>query len=104
MIVHLPAILVAAAGLLGTIGGGVAWVYRVIAKRIETVERELAKCEDREKEAINRRARMWRVIDLLLDAIEELGPDHRQMVRARGLLAQLREDDRETPLQLEPAE
>lgn len=104
MMVHLPAILIAIGGVLATIGGGIGWVYRIIAKRIDTVELELAKCEKREKDAINRRARMWRVIDLLLDAIEELGPDHRQLKRARGLLADLRDDDRDTPYQLEPAE
>lgn len=103
MMVHLPAILIAIGGVLGTIGGGIGWVYRIIAKRIDTLDAKLAECEKRENDGKDRRATMWRVIDMLLDAIEELGPDHRQLNRARNLLAELRSNDRDQQ-QMEPAE
>lgn len=94
---YLPAI---ATALIG--GGSFGWLWRWIAKRFEQLERKLEACEKREKQGRDRRAKMWRIIDLLLDAFEDIDPHPRKLDRVRGLLAELRED--ETKTVLEPAE
>lgn len=81
---------------------GIGWLVRYIVKRFEQMEAKLDACEQREDDAQNRRAKMWRIIDMLLDAIEDIEPQPRKLDRVRGLLAELRED--ETKLTLEPAE
>lgn len=82
---------------IGSFGG----LWRWIAKRFEQLEQKLEACEDREDQGRDRRAKMWRIIDLLLDAFEDIDPHPRKLDRVRGLLAELREDETKT---LEPAE
>lgn len=82
---------------LGSFGG----LWRWIAKRFEQLEKKLEACEEREDQSRDRRAKMWRVIDMLLDAIEDIEPQHRRLDRVRGLLTELRDDETKT---LEPAE
>ena len=49
---------------------------------------------------------MWRVIDMLLDVIEDIEPQHRRLPRVRELLTDLRETDgvAKLPAVMEPAE
>ncbi len=93
---YLPNI-AAALAFIGSFGG----LWRWIVKRFEQLEHKLEACEDRDDQSRDRRAKMWRVIDLLLDAIEDIEPQHRRLDRVRGLLAELRDDETKT---LEPAE
>lgn len=98
---YLPAIATAVIG-----GGSFGWLWRWIAKQFDQVRAELKECESREDDARDRRAKMWRVIDMLLDVIEDIEPQHRRLPRVRELLTDLRETDgvAKLPAVMEPAE
>lgn len=50
----------------------------------------LKECEEREERGDKRRAKMWTIIQLLLDAMEGLDPGHRTLQRAKHLLEEMR--------------
>lgn len=89
-------------GLLVVAGGAFGWLWRWIVKRFEQLELKLEACEQHKEDGKDRRAKMWRIIDMLLDAIEDIEPDHRKLPRVRSLLSELREDEHKHPM--EPAE
>lgn len=80
--------LVAAMGALGTTG---AFVWNKIEKRFGAVEAELAKCQQREKSALERGSLRLTVIELLWQEIHRLSPEGSAVLtRAKNLLNGLR--------------
>lgn len=88
---ELAAILVAAGGLLTTLGGGVAFIWRKVEARFKSIEAKLVECELREKAGQDRSVAHVTVIELLWQELERLSPDgSKVLVRAHQLLTDLK--------------
>lgn len=103
MMAQVAAIITASVGMLALIGGGVKWVWSIIERRFTSIETELEKCRAREDRGDARRARMWTVIEILIDALERLDPDDRLLRRAKDMVTAIKALD-EKEETLEPAE
>jgi putative protein kinase ArgK-like GTPase of G3E family len=106
MIGEIAGILTAIVGLLALIGGGIKWLWSVIERRFTNIENELKKCRSREDRGDERRARMWTVIEILIEAVERLDPDDRLLRRAKDMVTTIKAQDARDVVQhaLEPAE
>lgn len=90
---NIVATLTALGVFLAVIGSGVKWLWDKIEARFEKIEAQLAECEARENRSDKRRVKMWRIIDILMDALEDVEPKNRMLNRARELLGSLKEDE-----------
>ncbi|MBA4010073.1 MAG: hypothetical protein C0486_15010 [Erythrobacter sp.] len=101
----LAAIITAGVGALGTLGGGVTWLWARVEKRFSEVERKLEACERREADSTKRErtlemsmrdqaAKHVTVIELLWQEIERRsrGAPNAVLGRARKLLDDLKEE------------
>lgn len=106
MIAQVAGIITASVGLLALIGGGIKWVWGVIERRFTRIEKELEKCRAREDRGDARRARMWTVIEILIEAVERLDPDDRLLNRAKDMVTMIKAQDARDVVEqaLEPAE
>lgn len=82
----LPAIITAAAGGLGVLGGGVRFLWNKIEKRFLDIENAQKKCEAH-------RATQITVIELLWQELKRLSPDAAVFDRAKKLLDGLKKGD-----------
>lgn len=93
-------IVIAGIGALGTIGGGIAFVWDKLEKRFVDIEAKLSECHAREMVGQERRAVQLTVIELLWQQVERLEPGAPVLARAKRLLDELkiklREDEDET--------
>jgi hypothetical protein len=111
---HAPALISAIVTLLATMGVGLKFAWnkydawraeRRAAEKLEAdrleqrfsrIENALKECEQREERGDKRRAKMWTIIQLLLDAMEGLDPGHRTLQRAKQLLEEMRLEEAST--------
>jgi putative protein kinase ArgK-like GTPase of G3E family len=103
MVSHIAGILTATVALLALLGGGIKWLWAVVERRFEKIEKELKKCRDREDRSDARRARMWTVIEILIDALERLDPEDRLLRRAKDMVQAIKSLDHKDE-DMEPAE
>lgn len=80
----------AAVAVLTPIGGGIAWLWAQIDKRITGLESKVAACEAREDAGMARRAVQLTVIELLWQRLDQLEPGSAVLVRAKKLLDDLK--------------
>lgn len=103
MIAQLAGIITASVGALALLGGGIKWLWTKIEARFERIEKDLAACRAREDRSDARRARMWTVIEILIEAIERLDPEDRLLHRAKDMVATIKSLDDKAEV-MEPAE
>lgn len=72
------------------LGGGVAWLWAQIDKRITGLENKVAACEAREDAGLERRSVQLTVIELLWQRLDQLEPGSAVLVRAKKLLDDLK--------------
>lgn len=100
----LAAIITASVGVLTASGGGIAFVWNKVERGLQEVRGELRKCEDREKEMVNREMQLRRqmletsakhvtIIELLWQEVERRsrGSTNPVLARVRKLLDDLKE-------------
>lgn len=83
------------AGVVGSVGTGIAFVWNKIEKRFAAIERELKQCEVRERVTQKRSAVHITVIELLLVGMKRQRPSKAQnqtLDRARELLDGLKKE------------
>lgn len=83
--------IVAGTAALGSIGGGIAWLWDKIDKRFREIEAKLAACEEREGAGLVRRERMLTAIELMWQEIERVAPGSVVLLRVKKLLADLKQ-------------
>ena len=86
----LAEVIIAATGVLGTVGVAARFVWLKIEARFVMVEHELAHCRRREAVSGQRRAGHMLAIELLLQEVQRLSPQRsRVLARVQKLLDQL---------------
>lgn len=88
-------IITAGVAALGTLGGGIAWIWDKIDKRITSLETKVADCEAREDAGFERRSVQLTVIELLWQEVERIAPASPVLARAKKLLDDLKVQHRE---------
>lgn len=91
----LAAIITASVGALGTLGGGVAWLWNRIEKRFSEVDRQLAECRDREGRHQKTAAAHLTVIELLWQEVKRRsrGSPNDTLKRAGEILDDLKKPE-----------
>ncbi len=83
--------IITASGIaLGTIGGGVAFIWNKVEQRFKHIEAQLLECQKRETESHERRGAQITVIELLWQELMRVAPDALVLKRAKKLLDDLK--------------
>lgn len=83
--------IITASGIaLGTIGGGVAFIWNKVEQRFKHIEAQLLECQKRETESHERRGAQITVIELLWQELMRVAPDAPVLKRAKKLLDDLK--------------
>lgn len=82
-------------GGLSTVGGGAAFIWNKVEKRLAAFEAQLDECEKRERESLDRRAVQLTVIELLWQEVTRLAPETAVLKRAKKLLDDLKDQNDE---------
>lgn len=90
----LAAIITAGVGALGTVGGGVTWLWARVEKRFDEVETKLAACEKRESDQREINAKHLIVIELLWQDVKRRSRGASDVLERCGkLLDDLKKDE-----------
>ena len=83
--------IITASGIaLGTIGGGVAFIWNKVEQRFKHIEAQLDECQKRETDSHERRGAQITVIELLWQELMRVAPDAPVLKRAKKLLDDLK--------------
>lgn len=83
------------AALLTPIGGGIAFVWRNVNKRVTTLEKEVAEQRQHLKTCERGRAIKLTIIEILWQSVQHHDPSDPSLKRAKKLLDDVHEIDRE---------
>lgn len=72
------------------LGGGIAWIWSLIDRRITGLERKVEACEAREDAGMERRLVQLTVIEILWQRLDQLEPGSAVLARAKKLLDDLK--------------
>ena len=84
------ALIGAIAGALGTIGGGIKFVWGKVERRFQQIEGQLLECRVRERMSERRSAVKLTVIELLWQQVEHFDQGSPVLTRAKKLLDDLK--------------
>lgn len=88
----LAALIVAGTGVLGTIGGGIKFIWGKVEKRFQAIEAQLLECRANEQAHAKKDAVKLTVIELLWYEVRTHNPGSAVLERARNLMDSLKLD------------
>ena len=95
----LAALITAGVGVLGAIGGTARFVWNKVEARFDKIEVALARCEERDRQHLERRGVQLTVIEMMWRELERLDPGSHVLGRVKrlldGLKVQLGQQQRE---------